>query len=388
MDIIIIGAGIGGLTAAHALLQQGHAVRVFEAASALREVGAGVVLGANAMHALDRLGLHAAVRAEGEPVTHLALLNRRGQVLNAADTTSFTRRLGYDNLGIHRAALQRVLLAALPPGTVQLGYSFSHFTFTAAADSVAVHFADGRSAPAAALLGADGLRSPVRQQLLPGSPPRYAGYTCWRAVVDARRLRLPAGHSVEIWGGRAGRFGYVPLASGQVYWFACLNSPAPNNPRLRAYTGADLRRQFGSLPAPVDQLLALTRDEQLLWNDIFDLEPLAHFAFGRVLLLGDAAHATTPNLGQGAGQAVEDALALATCLRQFPADAAAAFAAFEARRRARTTKIVRQSRQLGQLAQLESPWLTAVRDAVLRRVPTRISEQQMAFLYQGEGTAD
>ncbi|HEX8656970.1 MAG TPA: FAD-dependent monooxygenase [Hymenobacter sp.] len=385
MDIIIIGAGIGGLTAAHALLQQGHAVRVFEAAPALREVGAGVVLGANAMHALDRLGLHAAVRAEGEPVTHLALLNRQGQVLNAADTTPFTRRLGYDNLAIHRAALQRVLLAALPPGTVQLGYSFSRFT--AAASAVAVHFADGRSTQADALVGADGLRSPVRQQVLPGSQPRYAGYTCWRAVVDARSLRLPAGHSAEIWGGRAGRFGYVPLASGQVYWFACLNSPEPNNPQFRAYTGADLRRQFGSLPAPVDQLLALTRDEQLLWNDIFDLKPLAHFAFGRVLLLGDAAHATTPNLGQGAGQAVEDALALATCLRQFPADAAAAFAAFEARRRTRTTKIVQQSRQLGRVAQLESPWLTAVRDAVLRRVPARINEQQMAFLYQGEGAA-
>jgi 2-polyprenyl-6-methoxyphenol hydroxylase-like FAD-dependent oxidoreductase len=110
MDITIIGAGIGGLTAAQPLLQQGHVVRVLEAAPVLREVGAGVVLGANAMQALDQLGLHDAVQAHGEVVTHLALLDRHGRVLNAADPTPFTRRLGYDNLAIHRAALQRVLL--------------------------------------------------------------------------------------------------------------------------------------------------------------------------------------------------------------------------------------------------------------------------------------
>lgn len=377
MDITIIGAGIGGLTAAQALLQQGHTVRVLEAAPALREVGAGVVLGANAMQALDRLGLHAAVRAQGEVVARLALLDRHGRVLNAADPTPFTRRLGYDNLAIHRAALQGVLLAALPAGTVQLGGAFARFT--AGAQTVTVHGADGRSIETEALVGADGLRSAVRGQVLPNSCPRYAGYTCWRGVVDGRGLGLPVGHSAELWGGRAGRFGYVPLASGQVYWFACLNSPVPDHPALRAYTVDDLRRKFRPLPAPVDALLARTPPEQLLWNDIFDVKPLKRFAFGRVLLLGDAAHATTPNLGQGAGQAVEDAPALAACLARFPGDVSAAFAA---QRRPRTTQIVEQSWRLGQAAQLESPWLTALRDAVMRRVPPRFTQRQLAFLYQ------
>jgi 2-polyprenyl-6-methoxyphenol hydroxylase-like FAD-dependent oxidoreductase len=384
MQFSIIGAGIGGLTTAHALLQQGHKVRVYEAAQSLREVGAGVVLGANAMQALHRLGLHDAVRAQGQPVQGLALLSRRGQVLNATNTTAFTQRLGFENLAIHRVALQQTLLAALPTGTVQLGKALTRFDTDAR--SVRAHFADGSTADADALLAADGLRSRVRRQLLPASTPRYAGYTCWRAVVEGSSLGLPAGQSGEIWGGRAGRFGYVPLANGQLYWFACINSATPNNARFRAFRVADLRAHFAPLPAPVDAILALTSDEQLLWNDILDLPPLPRFDFGRVLLLGDAAHATTPNMGQGAGQAVEDAVALAACLAAQASNVEAAFRAFDARRRPRTTRIVEQSWQLGRIAQLESPWLTTLRDGAMRLVPARVNEKQMAFLYQGEGS--
>ncbi|SNR82480.1 NAD(P)-binding protein [Hymenobacter mucosus] len=212
---VIIGAGIGGLTAAHAVLQQGHTVQVYEAAPELREVGAGIVLGANAMRALHQLSLHDAVRPHGTPVTHLDLRDQAGQLLQAADTSVFTRKVGFDNLGIHRAALQQVLFRALPAGTVHLGYPFEQFEATST--GVMAHFANGRMATADALLGVDGLRSRVRQQLLPRATPRYAGYTCWRAVVDATRLALPAGESCETWGERGRRFGYVPVGGGRVY---------------------------------------------------------------------------------------------------------------------------------------------------------------------------
>ncbi|GAA4023662.1 FAD-dependent monooxygenase [Hymenobacter glaciei] len=384
MNFAIIGAGIGGLSTAHALLNVGHQVQVFERAETIKEVGAGVVLGANAMHVLHHLGLHDAVRSAGHPVTSISLLGQRGEVLNAADTQAFTKLIGFDNLAIHRATLQRVLLDTLPPGTLQLGKAFTHFSESP--EAVTAHFADGSSAQAAALIAADGLRSQVRLQLLPNSQPRYAGYTCWRAVLQAESLQLPAGKSAEIWGGKAGRFGYVPLANGQVYWFACLNSPEPNNPRFRDFRVADLQRQFAAMPQPVPELLALTTDAQLLWNDILDLKPLRNFAFGRVLLLGDAAHATTPNMGQGAGQAIEDALALARSLHLHPTNINAAFQAFEARRRPRTTRIVEQSWLMGRIGQLENPLLTSVRDAVLRQTPASVSARQMAFLYQGEGS--
>ncbi|RSK36275.1 FAD-dependent monooxygenase [Hymenobacter metallilatus] len=376
---LIIGAGIGGLSAAHALLKLGHTVGVYEAAPELREVGAGVVLGANAMRALHEFGVHDLVRPHGRPVTSLHLLDQRGRLLQAADTTPFTQQLGFDNLGIHRAALQRALLTGLPAGTLRLGCPFERFEETAA--GVTAHFADGSTATADALIGADGLRSRVRRQLWPATEPRYAGYTCWRAVVDAGRLSLPPGESVEVWGEAGRRFGYVPVGGGRVYWFACLNSAPPQNPHFRAFRAADLQREFGGFPAPVPQLLGLTRDDQLLWNDILDLPPLPHFARGRVLLLGDAAHATTPNLGQGAGMAVEDAAVLARCLGPAP-DIAAAFRDFEQRRRARTARVVRTSWQLGRVGQLENPVLTRLRNTLMQLLPAAVSRRQMAWLYE------
>ncbi|MCC3158295.1 FAD-dependent monooxygenase [Hymenobacter sp. 15J16-1T3B] len=378
MEFLIIGAGIGGLATALALHQLGHQVRVFEAAAALREIGAGVVLGANAMRALDHLGVHAAVRAAGSPVTSIGLLDEHGQVLNDVDTRAFTEPLGYDNLAIHRADLQRVLLEHLPVGCLHLGKSLTSFEQSAA--GVTAHFADGTQAQAPYLIAADGIRSRVRQQLLPAAQPRYAGYTCWRGVIEAAALGLPPGRSTESWG-RAGRFGVVPLGTGQVYWFACISSAEPQNPRYRAFRLADLQRHFAGFHRPIPELLALTTDEQVLWGDIIDLAPLPRFDFGRVLLTGDAAHATTPNMGQGAGQAVEDAAMLARCLQEHPADTTAAFRLFDQRRRPRTTRIVRQSRQLGWVAQLRHPLLVTLRNAVMRRLPAAVNTRQMAFLY-------
>jgi 2-polyprenyl-6-methoxyphenol hydroxylase-like FAD-dependent oxidoreductase len=375
---IIVGAGIGGLATAIALRQQGHEVQVVEAAAELREIGAGVVLGANAMQALDRLGVYDTVRAAGFPIVRISLLDHHGQMLNDIDTLPFTRRIGYDNLAIHRADLQRILLASLPPGVVQLGKTLERFEQKG--NEVATYFTDGSHLEGQALIGADGIRSRVRRQLLPDSQPRYAGYTCWRGVIEAQALGLPAGRSTESWG-RAGRFGVVPLGNGQVYWFACINSSQAQNPYYRAFRLADLQRHFAGYHSPIPELLALTSDEQVIWGDIIDLAPLKRFHFGRVLLLGDAAHATTPNMGQGAGQAVEDAAVLADCLAQAPSTEAA-FQAFDQQRRPRTTRIVRQSWQLGRIAQMEQPWLVGLRNAVMRRVPAAVNNQQMQFLYQ------
>ncbi|QNE40224.1 NAD(P)-binding protein [Hymenobacter sp. NBH84] len=379
MHFLIIGAGIGGLTAALALRRQGHTVQVYEAAPILCEVGAGVVLGLNAMRALHDLGLHEVVRAAGSPIMELHLVDQQGRQLNHTDTRPFSHRLGFENLGIHRAALQQALLHQLPSHCLTLACPFERFEVLATGE-VRAYFANGSQAVGNALLGADGIRSRARRQLLPGTEPRYAGYTCWRAVVDASALGLPTGHAYETWG-RTGRFGYVPLAHGQTYWFACINSAQPRNPQFQRFRAADLRRHFADFHAPIPQLLALTRDDQLLWNDITDLKPITHFAHGPVLLLGDAAHATTPNLGQGAGQAVEDAAILANCLAN-QSDIREAFQTFEARRHARTTRIVRLSWHLGRVAQLENPTLVRLRNTIMRYVPASINRQQMAFLFE------
>ncbi|OWP61764.1 monooxygenase [Hymenobacter amundsenii] len=379
-EFIVIGAGIGGLATAHALLNLGHAVQVYEAAPELREVGAGIVVGANAMRALHELGLAEPVRAHGTPISHLYLFDQRGRQLHAADTSEFTQKLGFENIGIHRATLQRILLAGLPANCLHVGTPFERFT-TAPAGVVA-HFANGHHATADALLGADGIGSRVRQQLWPHTQPRYAGYTCWRAVVDATQLQLPPGTSGETWGDAGRRFGYVPVGAGRVYWFACLNSATPRNPHFRDYRVADLQREFAGFHAPAPQLLGLTHDDQLLWNDILDLRPLPYFAQGSVLLLGDAAHATTPNLGQGAGMALEDAAVLARCLRTTPTDLPAAFRQFEQLRQARTARIIRTSRQLGRVGQFQNPLLVALRNATMRLLPAAVARYQMAWLYE------
>ena len=380
MHFLIIGAGIGGLSTALALRRQGHTVQVYEAAPALREIGAGVVLGLNAMRALHDLGLQEAVQAAGSPITELHLVDQQGRQLNHTNTRPFSQRLGFDNLGIHRAALQKALVRQLPAECLTLACPFERFELLPTG-GVRAYFATGSHASGDALIGADGIRSRVRGQVLPGAAPRYAGYTCWRAIANAAPLRLPAGHAYESWG-RAGRFGYVPLPNGQAYWFACINSAQPRNPQLQRFRVADLQRHFADFHAPVPQLLALTRDDQLLWNDILDLKPLTRFAYGPVLLLGDAAHATTPNLGQGAGQAVEDAAILANCLAN-QADIPTAFQEFETRRLPRTTRIVQLSWQLGKVAQFENPLLTRLRNTVMRHVPASINQQQMQFLFEG-----
>ncbi len=382
MALLIIGGGIGGLATALALHRQGVAVRVYEAAPAIGAVGAGLVLGANVVRELAALGLADELQAAGVPVSGLQLADEAGRPLLTVNSGAYVRRhfRPHPNLALRHARLQAILLAQLPPEIIRTNHVFKCFTLTSG--GVTAHFANGQTANGAALVAADGLHSAVRAQLLPAARPRYAGYTCWRAVVSAPAGLLPAqGPHLfrETWG-RTGRFGYVPVGRGQVYWFCCLNAPQPADSAFAAYGPADLARRFADYHAAVPALLAATPPEALLWHDITDMPPLPRFAFGRVLLLGDAAHATTPNLGQGAGQALEDAFALAAAFRQSP-HPTVAFRTFEQQRRARTQAIGRRSALVGRLAQLENPALVAVRNRLLQATPDFVTDMQTRFIY-------
>ncbi|MBK8425212.1 MAG: FAD-dependent monooxygenase [Lewinellaceae bacterium] len=375
MKYTILGAGIAGLTTAIALQKIGIKAQVFEAAPDIKPLGAGLLLAANAVKAYQHLGIAEKMVERGRLLPTFEILDQAGSTITRADAGAISQKYGLHNFAIHRAALHEALLTELDAEQIITGKRAMGFEKNE--DTITIQFQDGATIATDYLIVADGIHSSVRRQLLPDATPRYAGYTCWRAVVDAGDLKLSA--ASETWG-TDGRFGIVPLTDNRIYWFACINAAA-NDATMRRYTVEDLQRHFGHYHAPVAQILAQTRDEDLIWNDIIDLKPLKNFAFGNIVLIGDAAHATTPNMGQGACQAIEDAVILADEMAK-NSNPAVAFRAFEQRRLKRTHYIVNNSRALGRVAQLNNPVLAAARNALFRMLPERVNERQMRTLFE------
>ncbi|MBD2752538.1 FAD-dependent oxidoreductase [Spirosoma validum] len=373
-EFTIIGAGIAGLTTAIALRQLGLRVTLFEAAPIIKPLGAGLALAANAVKAFQKLGIADSILPAGRLLDAFVIKDQQGRTLTRTDSRAISRTYGIDNFSIHRAALHRELLKqaeGIPLMTGKRAIQVDQNT-----QGVLLTFDDGTTRQTDYLIVSDGIHSLIRQQLLPGSTPRYAGYTCWRAVIDSTGLNLS--EATETWGTN-GRLGLVPLANNQLYWFACLNAPA-NDVRMRQFTTNDLLNVFGTYHAPIPEVLARTNDTDVLWNDIFDLKPLPRYAFDNVVLLGDAAHATTPNMGQGACQAIEDAVVLADELKK-GGSVPDTFKRFEQRRLARTHYIITNSRRIGQMAQVKSPLLAWLRNGLFRLLPPSINEQQLTKLY-------
>ena len=221
--ILVAGGGIGGLTAAIALRRAGFEVVVFERAAALDAVGAGLLLAANAVKALDKLGLSDALREIGVPAAVGSILSRRGEVLLELNVSDLRTRVGADTSAVHRADLQEMLLREVDEAgaTVWTGKELVGFEQTC--DGVHAFFADETEERGAVLVGADGLRSRVRGRLFGDERPRYAGYTSWRGVAPESEL-VPVGGGFESWG-RGRRFGCAHVGGGRVYWFATRNAP-------------------------------------------------------------------------------------------------------------------------------------------------------------------
>ena len=370
--VLVAGAGIGGLTAAIALRRRGLEVEVFERTAELREVGAGLLLAANAQKALAKLGLAEAVERLGTPASASEIRSWRGRTIMSIPLAELEGRIGAASAAVHRADLQALLLRELGEGSLCLDREVEDFEGDA--DGVTVQFADGSEERAGILVGADGLRSKIRSRLFGPHKPRYAGYTAWRAVVEPERELLPWGTGFESWG-RGSRFGCAHIGEGRVYWFATSKAPeggkdgpsgSPSGAR------STLLNHFSGWHHPVRELIEATKEDDIRRDDIYDRQPLAErWGEGRVTLLGDAAHPMTPNLGQGACQAIEDAVVLARCLRESGAagDAAGSLRRYEALRSGRVAKITRRSRRIGQVCQLENPLLRRLRDLTLAALP-------------------
>ena len=362
--VLIAGGGIGGLAAALALHRRGVGVAVYERAPELKEVGAGLSLWPNATHVLADLGVLDRVEAHGWPIGEVAVRTDRG----AALVTIRPWMGGTPSLVLHRADLLDALADALPPGVVHLGRTVTGFAQEAG--GATLRFTDGGEARGSAVVGADGLHSRVRVGLHGDAPPVYRGYTIRRGILDGTYPGHERGWGTETLG-RGLRFGLFGVGGGRAYWYTGERAPegAPGDPRGEA---AHLAARFGDWPDPIPAVLAAVDPAAVLRNDAYDRPPLRGWGRGRVTLLGDAAHPTTPNLGQGACMALEDALVLARCLAAEP-DVPAALARYEARRRRRTARIVRESRWFGAVGQWAHPAAVAVRNALGRAMPDALT---------------
>jgi 2-polyprenyl-6-methoxyphenol hydroxylase-like FAD-dependent oxidoreductase len=372
----IVGGGIGGLTIAIALQKKGFSAKVYENAPSLKPLGAGIVLAANAMKAFRAIGIDEEIRKAGRELKRFSIRDIDGRLLRTTEAEKVNLKYGLVNtITLHRAELHKALLDQLTPGTLLLNKGCSDFVRNG--DKVTLSFNDGTSSKEDYVIAADGIHSVFRQKLLPQIPLRYSGYTCWRAVIDNLPDHFNSEEASETWGPGM-RFGIVPLSRNRIYWYATVDAE-PGDQRFLHNNAANLAKIFKNFHSPVTKILSLTSDDRLIRNDIADFQPIKQFAFDNIVLLGDAAHATTPNLGQGACMAIEDGVVLADCIEKGknPLDG---FRLFEDLRIRRTTRIVNASYNMGRVAQLKNPLLMWLRNAAIRMTPEAVAEKQLRFL--------
>ena len=346
MRVIIIGSGIAGLSATIALRKVGIDVTVYERAPELREVGAGISLWANALRALDYIDAGDSVRKASLKMTRSEVRARNGfKRLMGFSAPELEHKTGLPEIVrmIHRADLVTSLASHLPATISRYGHECVGVELRE--KSAAVRFANGHSDEADVVIGADGIRSAVRAAVLGPNEPRYSGYTCWRGICP-RPASVEAGYVGEWWG-RGQRLGITTITNDRVYWFATKNAPPGGRaPDERAY----LQSIFAGWAEPAPTLFATTTPDHIFRNDIIDRAPNRPWSKGRAGIIGDAAHSTTPNLGQGGCTAIEDSVVLARHLATNP-DPAQALEAFTAERFPRTSGVIRESWKFGRLGQ-------------------------------------
>lgn len=346
MEAIIVGGGIGGLSAALALHQHGVEVTILERAEGPVRGGTALSLWPNALRALDALGLGDEVRAHSALGGDSGIRRPDGQWLGRSKLGAAIRNAFEDPLVIiPRQQLTELLLAKLPPDTLRYGQMVSGITPGSQGEEAIVHTVAGETRTDLVVI-ADGARSALRARLFPAAPGlSYAGYTAWRMIVPAPS----ALESFETWGPEGRRFAVLPLADGSCYSYATVNTAASGSPDSEVN---ELRRLFGDWHQPIPGILSALTETSVRRDDISDLPPLPAFHAGRAALLGDAAHAMTPELGQGACLAGEDAVVLAAAVNSGgPEHLASSLERYTNARKPRTSAIAKRSRQAGRLHQ-------------------------------------
>ena len=369
----IIGAGIGGLTTALAFEKLNIPYHLYEKSDAINAIGAGIWLAPNALKVYEWLGILDQIKEAGNSIDRITIATADLKPLTDSKQDEAKEEYGYSTIAIHRAELQKVLSKNVPKTNISWGKGLESYTETT--EEVILQFLDATTTSVNYLIAADGINSVIRKQLVPESEIRYSGQTCWRGVTN---FKLPVDFNhrgLEMWGKQT-RFGISKLSKDKTSWFAVVKSKpflTDNKETLKD----DLLKKYEDYTTVVKDLIANTDTSNILRNDIIDLKPIKKWYSNKVCLLGDAGHATTPNMGQGGAQAIEDAYFLAKIIAEEKTENT--FAEFQNTRYKKVSSIVNQSWLTGKVAHLG--FGASIRNMVFRSMPKSMIDKKMHYIY-------
>ncbi|MCF6341717.1 MAG: FAD-dependent monooxygenase [Bacteroidales bacterium] len=375
MRITIIGAGIGGLTTAIALKKKGFEVELFEATSKFKKAGSGINLAINAMQVYKRLGLYDEILKAGSYTSKMVITDDKLKPLSVIDLKSFEEKHNVKSVAIHRAILHQILLDNLYDIPIYLNKKLKYLEQENG--EINLQFEDGAKHQTKILIGADGIHSKVRKSIFNNTELRVAKQICWRGITT---IKLPKKHQTELnelWG-KGKRFGFVAIGKNEYYWYALADYKENFRDEYKRIDLVDFYSDFHPL---IGKIIKYTSSTTILTNEMADLKPITTWYYKNVCLVGDSAQATTPNLGQGACQAIESALALSNCLEKHKT-IEKAFESYQNKRIHKAIKIVNTSWKIGKMAHLENNFAITLRNFILRIIPKKIATNQTSYIYK------
>ena len=368
--INIIGAGIGGLTTALILKQRGLNVNIFESSTEIKPVGAGIILANNAMQVFQKLGIQAKIENAGNEISFMKITDSQLKSLSVVSLSEYEQKYNVSNIAIHRGELQKILANEIGFDRINLSKRLSKIE---KADLFKLTFEDNSTFESRLVIGADGIKSVVRNQLFEKGTLRNPNQICWRGICEIDLLQKYQNELNEAWG-KGKRFGFVKISDKKVYWYALANSK-----NLEPST-VNLIEFFSEFHFDILNIISATKKEQIVVSDIIDLKPIDKWQDENVCLIGDAAHATTPNLGQGACQAIEDAYVLGKLLDS-GLEIQNTFAEYENLRRKKAHTIVNTSWTVGKMAHIENKFGIWLRNFAMKNMPKSANKKQLDMIF-------
>lgn len=373
MNIDIIGAGIGGLTTAIALDKKGFKSTIFEQAEQIKPVGAGIILANNAMQVYEKLGLRKIIEKNGNPISSMNITKKDLKPLSKFDLSYFEQKYNVKNIAIHRGILQQILVDSLKSTKIYLNHELTELIKQG--DGYSLKFRNGEQIQSSTLVGADGLNSVVRESLFLNNTIRNANQICWRGITEYKLPEEYRNELNEAWG-KSERFGFVLIAENKVYWYAVKSFKNEKN----EFSINLIENYFSNYNSVVRDIIKSTKKEHINTAEISDLKPTSNWYKKNVCLIGDSAHATTPNMGQGACQAIEDAFVLSECMAKYEINQA--FEKYQKLRLPKAHKVVNTSWMIGKMAHLSNPILRGLRNQILKTTPSSTNIKQNEHIFE------